>query len=228
MAATKIERIDAVGVIHLDDGKANALSIEVCDELDAALTDLAADEAVKAVVIAGRDGKFSAGFHLPTMQSDRVMELLGKGGNLGARIFAYPKPVVLAVTGHALAMGAVLLMCADERIGARGDFKVGLNEVRIGLALPPMAARLAEYRLSRRHLTQATQLADIYTPDQAADIGFLDRVVEPAEVLDTALARAAQLAADLDPGAFLATREFVRGPLIASLGDMLGAAPSAD
>ncbi|HEX9681543.1 MAG TPA: crotonase/enoyl-CoA hydratase family protein [Acidimicrobiales bacterium] len=222
VVTTAIEGV--VAVITVDDGKANAISLEVADGLAEALTAAAGNDAVRAVVLAGREGRFSAGFHLPTMQSDRMMELLGKGGHIAFQMFAYPKPLVLAVTGHALAMGAVMLMAADEQIGARGDFKIGLNEVRIGLALPPFASRLARYRLDPRHMNSATQLAEIYSPDRAVEVGFLTRVVDLDQVVKEATARAAELAEVLDPGAFLASREFIRGPISAELGEMVGAA----
>lgn len=217
-------RDGAVAVVTVDDGKANAITLEVADGLAAALSELATDEAVRAVVLAGREGKFSAGFHLPTMQSDRMMELLGKGGLLAYDMFTYPKPLVLGVTGHALAMGAVMVLAADEQIGAAGEFKIGLNEVRIGLALPPFASRLARFRLDPRHLNTATQLAGIYTPEEAVEVGYLTRVVALDEVVATATARAAELAELLDPGAFVATRGFLRGPVSAELAVMVGAA----
>lgn len=201
-----------MAVVTIDDGKANAISMDVVDALAAAL-DEAAAAPVRAVVIAGREGKFSAGFHLPTMQSDQAMELMGKGGRLALRIFDFPKPVALAVTGHALAMGAVLLMCADHRVGADGDYKVGLNEVRIGLPVPPFASCLARHRLAATHVTAATGLATIYRPADAVEVGYLDEVVPLEKVVDRALELATGWADELDPGAFAATRGFFRGPV---------------
>lgn len=205
-----------VAVVTIDDGKANAISMEVADGLWSALDDVEASPA-KAVVIAGREGKFSAGFHLPTMQSDQAMELMGKGGRLALRLFEFPKPVALAVTGHALAMGAVLLMTADHRVGADGDYKVGLNEVRIGLPLPPFASCLARHRLAPTHVTAATGLATIYRPADAVDVGFLDEVVPLEKVVDRAVELAAGWAEELDAAAFAATRGFFRGPITEEL-----------
>ena len=224
-SAVTVETEGDVAIITLDDGKANALSLELVDALDAALTDVEHGPA-GAVVIAGREGKFSAGFHLPTMQSDRVMELMGKGGRLALRLFEYPKPVVFAVTGHALAMGAVLLMCADHRVGADGDYKVGLNEVRIGLPLPPFASCLARHRLAPTHVTAATGLATIYRPSDAVEVGFLDEVVPLQKVVSRATELAAGWAAELDANAFAATRGYFRGPITDELrGLVAGANP---
>jgi len=213
------ERIGDVAVIRLDDGKANALGFEVLDGLLGALDD-AAD--AKAVCILGRPGRFSAGFDLNVMRSGQAVELMTRGSDLALRLVEHPAPVVLGVTGHALAMGAVLLMTADWRVGAEGDFKIGLNEVRIGLFVPGFAVDLADYRLSRRHLTEAVQLAEVYDPAGAQAAGFLDEVVAPVAVEERAVERATAWAADLAPDAFARTREITRGPLLAKLQASLG------
>ncbi|HEY5697250.1 MAG TPA: crotonase/enoyl-CoA hydratase family protein [Acidimicrobiales bacterium] len=213
------ERVGDVAVIRLDDGKANALGFDILDGLLGALDD-AAD--ANAVCIVGRPGRFSAGFDLSVMRSDRMVELMTKGSDLALRLVEHPTPVVLGVTGHALAMGAVVLMTADWRVGAAGDFKLGLNEVRIGLFVPGFAVDLADYRLSRRHLTEAVQLAEVYDPQGALAAGFLDEVVDLDAVEATAVERATAWAAVLDPGAFARTREIVRGPLLDKLKTSLG------
>jgi enoyl-CoA hydratase/carnithine racemase len=203
-----------VAVIRLDDGKANALGFDAVEGLDAAI-DRAGD--ARAVCILGRPGRFSAGFDLDEMRSSRAVELMTRGAELALRIVEHPAPVVLGVTGHALAMGAVLMLTADWRVGAAGDFKLGLNEVRIGLFVPAFAADLARDRLSPRHLTEAALLAEVYDPDGALAAGFLDEVVPEDEVVDRAVERATTWAADLDQQAFARTREIVRGDLVARL-----------
>jgi enoyl-CoA hydratase len=208
------ERVGDVAVIRLDDGKANALGFDLVDGLAGALDD-AAD--AKAVVIVGREGRFSAGFDLSVMKTERAPELMGKGAGLALRLFEHPAPVVLGITGHALAMGAVLMLTADWRVGAEGDYKLGLNEVRIGLFVPPFATDLAEYRLSRRHLTEAVQLAEVYDPQGALAAGFLDEVVDLDQVEARAVERATAWAADLDPKAFARTRTIARGAVIDKL-----------
>jgi enoyl-CoA hydratase len=203
----------------MDDGKANALGFDVVDGLLGAL-DETAD--AKAVCIVGRPGRFSAGFDLSVMRSERAPELMMRGSDLALRLVAHPAPVVLGVTGHALAMGAVLLLTADWRVGAAGDFKLGLNEVRIGLFVPGFAVELANDRLSKRHLTEAVQLAEVYDPEGARDAGFLDEVVDPDTVEERAVERAAAWAAELEPKAFTRTREIVRGDLLTRLETSLG------
>jgi enoyl-CoA hydratase len=209
---------DGVAVLRLDDGKANAISHQMADAINRALDQAEADGA-RAVVIGGRAGRFCAGFDLPTMQSgvDQARDLLGVGARIALRLFQFPAPVVLAVSGHALAMGAILLMASDVRIGAAGSFKIGLNEVGIGMPVPRFATELADDRLSRRHLDAAVNLATIYDPAGAVDAGFLDVVVEPDQVDDVARTRANELATGLHDMPFRVTREHRRGEAAARI-----------
>lgn len=200
-----------VAVIRFDDGKANVLDHEAIATIQTLLTRAEADEA-KAVAIIGRPGKFSAGFDLSVMTAgpDQARDLLRAGAELALRIYTFPMPVVLGVTGHALAMGAILLMSADVRIGADGPFKVGLPEVEIGMPLPIFAVEFARDRLSKRHFLPAVQHAVVTAPAEAVDVNFLDRVVAPDDVGQAALDAAHDLADRLRSRAFVLTRENTR------------------
>ncbi len=213
---------EQIAIISVDDGKANALGHSTLGGIELALDRAEADSAL-AVVIAGREGKFSAGFDLAVMTSgpEQARELLGRGAELGIRVFEFSRPVVLAVTGHALAMGGILLCCADVRIGAEGPFKLGLNEVRIGMPVPAFAAEVCRDRLSPRFFTQAIQLAHVHSPNEAMEAGFLDEVVAPDQVLARATQVASELAAALHPGPFRLTRTTLRGALAEELRRLL-------
>jgi enoyl-CoA hydratase len=212
---------DGVAVISLDDGKANALSHEVLLQLDAALDD-AAD--AKAMSIIGRPGKFCAGFDLNVMRSgpQEAITLMAKGAEVALRLFMHPRPTVLGVSGHALAMGAVLLSCGDVRIGAEGDFKLGLNEVAIGLAMPVFALELSRTRLATKAFHEATALAHIYSPTEAVDAGYLDEVVAAEDLTERTVQCAAEMGDRLDQRAFAATRTTMRGELADELRRSLG------
>jgi len=201
-----------VAVLTLDDGKANAISHQLITCVESAL-DRAATEA-RSVVIVGRPGKFSAGFDLSTMMASpqSARDLVAAGARMLVKIYTHPQPVVAACTGHALAAGALLLLVADRRIGAAGAFKVGLNEVAIGLRLPVFAIELARERLSKRHFTAATVNARIYDPAGACDAGYLDDVVPEGELLERARAEAT-VAAELPSGALAVTKELARRAL---------------
>src|SRR5262245_36617624 len=202
-------------VAHLafDDGKANVISPASLAVLNAALD--RAEKEAGAVARLGRAGRFCAGFDLNTMQAgpEPARQLVAGGALLAARFAASPLPIVIGCGGHALAMGALLLLGADVRLGAEGDFKLGLNEVAIRLTLPAFAVELANERLSRRHLLRATTLAELYAPAAACDAGFLERVVAPERLEAETLAEAARLA-ELPRRAFAETKAALRGAMV--------------
>jgi len=210
-----------VAVITLDDGKANAISFEVLDGLNAALD--AAFSSAKAIALIGREGKFSAGFNLKIMTGDiaDARRLLGGGAELGIKILEAPIPLVLGVTGHALAMGGILTTTADYRVGAAGDYKLGLNEVAIGMPVPKFAVELTRDRLAKKWFTRCVQHAELCSPEQAVDAGFLDEVVPLADVRDRAVAVAQRLADTVHPKPFRVTRTTIRGALAADLRESL-------
>ncbi len=201
---------DGVAVIRLDDGKANAFSPAMVEAVGKALDQAEADNA-GAVLLAGRPGRFSAGFDLSVMQAGPrpCRELVESGAHLGLRMYEFGRPVVGAITGHALAAGAVFLCCMDVRIGADIPAKIGLNEVAIGMPLPIFAVEVARDRLSRRHFYSATALARVYSPSEAVDAGYLDAVVPAEDLEDTAMAEARRLAALPDP-AYGITKKWAR------------------
>ncbi|MGB3737698.1 MAG: crotonase/enoyl-CoA hydratase family protein [Ilumatobacter sp.] len=212
-AVTTERRDGGVLVCHVDDGKANALSMDIIAGVTAAIDEAEADDEITSMVLHGREGKFSAGFDLTVMRSGDVAamsELVASGGELVARIYGASIPVVAASTGHALAAGALLLLGCDVRIGADADCKIGLNEVAIGMVLPDWAFTIAGDRLSNRHLQRSVANARVTGAADAIDIGYLDEVVPVEALLDTAVARAAELAA-LDPKAYRGTVRKLRG-----------------
>jgi len=204
---------DKVAVIRMDDGKANALSVEMIDALLAALT--RAESEASAVVLTGREGKFCAGFDLRVMMSgpEQAKALLGRGSELLLRLYGATLPLVVACSGHAMAGGALVVLTGDTRIAAQGEFKIGLNEVAIGLPVPVLAMEFARSRLTPLELTRATLFAQIYAPDAAATAGYVDRVVAPGELLAAATAEAQRLGA-LARSAYKATKLRLRGGII--------------
>ncbi len=197
-----------VAVITFDDGKANVYTHDVLRSLGEALDQ--ADRDARAVLLAGRPGRFSAGFDLATMTAgpEPMRGLVAAGARFVARLLLEPLPVVAACTGHALAAGALVLLAADRRIGASGDFKIGLNEVAIGMALPVWAVELARYRMPPSELDRII-LGETSSPEEACRAGFLDRVVAPDELLTMAASTAAQFAS-LKSGAVAGTKTRAR------------------
>ena len=188
------DRTDSVATITMDDGKVNALSPQLLAEINLALDQAAADRAV--VVLAGRPGVFSAGFDLTLLRGGgaAAFAMVRAGFELAERVLSFPAPVLAACTGHAIAMGAFLLLSADYRVGADGPYKFTANEVAIGLTIPQAAIEICRQRLTPAHLTRTILLAEVFAPQDAVAAGFLDRVVPPAGLAAAANSVAAQLA----------------------------------
>ncbi|MFT4730682.1 MAG: enoyl-CoA hydratase [Granulosicoccus sp.] len=186
---------DDVALLHFDDGKANAVSHDFVAQMQEGLD--RAEAECKAVVIMGREGKFSAGFDLSEFQKgpEAAMSLVNSGGVMLNRIFTMDMPVVAASTGHAIAAGCFLLLACDVRIGFEGNFKIGANESAIGMGLPTFASELVEYRIPRNHIDAAVLQAKLYTPSEAVGVGFLDELVAQDQLQERAIAVAGHLAA---------------------------------
>lgn len=214
---------DGVARIEIDDGKANALSAARLTAISAAL-----DEARKAdaiAVIAGRPGIFSAGFDMKTFARGpaAAREMVAAGVKAIADILGHPRPVATFCTGHAYPMGAFLMLAADLRLGVDGDFRIGMNETAIGIAVPDFALALAKARLSQP-ASAAIPIARMFSPREAVGAGYLDHVGDEAQMralLETEIARLKQLS----PAAFASTKARNNRSLIA---DLLGAGLPAE
>ena len=199
----------------MDDGKANAMAPAMSAAINDGLDKAAADGA-KAVVIRGREGLLCGGFDLKIIRGDDddlKAKMRGAGMGLLERLYLSPIPIVFAVTGHAVAMGALLLFSGDYRVGLRGDFRIGLNETGIGLSLPVTGLELARDRLAPQVLGEATINATLYSPDEANGIGYLDEVADASD-FDARVQAAAERLAALDSAAFALTKSKVRQPTI--------------
>ena len=205
-----------IATITMDDGKVNALSVDMLAELNAALDRAAADRAV--VVLCGRPGIFSAGFDLKVLQAGGVpaVEMVRAGFELAHRLLSFPLPVVIACGGHAIAMGAFLLLSGDYRVGAAGPFKLTANEVALGITMPYAAVEILRQRLAPAAFNRAVALAEAFAPENAVESGFLDRVVPAAELSQVALT-VAEAMSTLDLDAHGASKLRAREATLASL-----------
>lgn len=214
------ERRGPVLLAHIDDGRANVVSFDLCRQVTEAIRAAETDPEVRAVVLAGRPGRFSAGFDLTVMRGDdrqAISDLCADGAMLTHTLYGAKVPVVVACTGHALAMGAVLLLGGDIRIGPDDESKIGMNEVAIGMSLPDWALTVLLERLARQHVQKALLTAHVYTPAQALAVGYLDEIVAPDAVVARALEVATTLAETLDPKARWLTLKVLRGGTLDTL-----------
>jgi enoyl-CoA hydratase len=202
-----------IATIKMDDGKVNALSADMLAELANALDQAERDEAI--VLLIGRERTFSAGFDLRTAP-ERWPEMLVGGARLAERILSFPRPVVAAC--NAIAMGAFVLLSCDHRIGVTGEFKLGLNEVAIGLTVPWFGIEIARHRLSRPYFDRCAITGALLAPEEALTAGFLDRLVEP-DGLAASARQAAEALAGINLEAHAATKLRVRERPLAGVRD---------
>jgi enoyl-CoA hydratase len=203
-----------VALIRMDDGKANVINQAMIASLNAALDE--AEAKAKAIVLSGREGRFSGGFDLQALTGsgqEAAISLLDGGARLLVRLYANPLPVVAACTGHAIAMGVFILHACDTRVGASGVYKIGANETINGMVLPLFALELSKDRLNPRHMTKAVVQAFIYDPVEAVEAGYLDMLTDLDKVEAQALAIAGMLA-QLPGHAYHGNKMAVRGATI--------------
>ena len=205
---------EGVSEIVMDDGKANAMGFKMFAELEMALERALASSNV--IILTGRPGLLSAGFDLKVIQEgteQQKSELVSKGISILMRLFGLENPVVVASSGHAVALGGFFMLVGDYRIGVKGDYKIGLNETAIGLSLPMFGLELVKNRLNSRYITRSAINAELFSPNQAVEAGFLDAVVAEESLLEEANLVAKQLNA-LDRSAFKKTKASLRQGLI--------------
>jgi enoyl-CoA hydratase len=177
---------DGIATLTLDNGKVNAVSPDVINAFHAALDRAEADQAI--VIITGRPGILSGGYDLKVMTSgpQNAIDLVAAGSGLARRMLAHPFPIIVACPGHAVAKGAFILLSADYRVGADGPFRIGLNEVQIGMTMHHVGIELARDRLRKSYFNRSVINAEMFGPQEAMQAGFLDAVVPPDDLLPTA------------------------------------------
>ena len=145
-----------VSIITLDDGKVNVFSPDMIEQLNIILDKVPEDKG--SILIQGKEGMFSAGFDLKVMQggdTEAMSKMAAGGFKLLARVYSFPRPVVVACSGHAIALGAFLLCCADYRVGAKGEYIVQANEVRNNMSIPTPILEISKSRISKAHWYRA-------------------------------------------------------------------------
>ena len=221
MSGLSLTITDGIAEIQLDDGKVNALSEVMLEALLAAIAQAAAADA--ALLISGRAGCFSGGYDRKLIDAGGPAcdVMRAAGDRLTLALLDYPAPLVVASTGHAMAKAAFVLLLADYRVGAAGDFRIGLNEVAIGMTMPVGAMLQARARLAPQWLNRCALQAEYLNPQQALEAGFLDELQSAEQLLERARAKTHQLAA-LDRTAYRETRARMHAPLRTELGKLFG------
>lgn len=207
---------DGVATLTLNNGKVNAFDHEMIQAFHAALDRAEADKAV--VVITGQPGMFSGGYDLKIMRAslESAIGLVTEGSKLSRRLLSFPMPVISACSGHAVAQGAFILLSSDLRLAVEGPYRIGLNEVAIGIVMHQVGIELARERLPAPWFSRSVICAEMFDPHTAQQAGFVDRVVPEAELMTQALTLATQMR-QLDARAHRGTKLKARAEWLAKL-----------
>tara|TARA_B100001250_G_scaffold152486_1_gene130938 strand:+ start:5553 stop:6248 length:696 start_codon:yes stop_codon:yes gene_type:complete len=209
-----LKKENNVSTITLDDGKANVFSSEMSKQVNECLDQVETESG--CLIITGKEGMFSAGLDLKTIQGGdigQIQEMSISAFKLLARIFSFPRPVIAACSGHGIALGTFLLCCCDYRIGVKGDFMLGANEMRTNMVIPTPILELIKFRINDSHKYRAVLGAEMYTLKDAQDAGLIDEVVNPNELMSVALEKAKDLATMGNPSYTLTKELFIAEPM---------------
>ena len=206
----------AVAEVRLERGKVNALNEEVVDELAGCLRALTADARVRAVVLTGTGKFFSFGFDIPAFMGasrEAFTTYLGKFTSLYRELFAYPRPVVAAINGHAVAGGCMLATACDARVMVRDNARIGLNEIGFGSSLFAGSLELLRFWVGNRRAQEVVYGGALYGAEQACALGLVDAVVPDAELSGEARRRAEDLSGK-SSAAFGSIKRLLRQPTL--------------
>ena len=205
---------DDISIIILNDGKANVFSPKMIQDVNECLDKVPTESG--ALIITGRDGMFSAGFDLKIISSGDIqatMDMSLSGFKLLSRIFSFPRPVLAACSGHGIALGTFLLCCCDYRIGVKGDYMIGANEMRTNMVIPIPILELISHRVTASHKYRAILGAEMYSIQSGVEAGLIDEIVDSKDLMEAAMLKAKDLASMGHPSYTLTKELFIREPL---------------
>jgi len=210
-----VERHGSIAIMRLNAPPVNALDREVLLDITKALGEIEASDAA-AVVLTGEGPAFSAGadlFRVLNEGDEYLRTSLAALTEAFGTLFRFPRPVVAAVNGHAIAGGAVLLCACDYRISASGDHKIGFAELRVGVPFPSWALEIARWGTRPEFIQEVIYLGRSYDPEGAKQRGMLDEIVEPDALIDRARDMAERLAS-IPTVTFRLMKEALRRPVV--------------
>ena len=209
-----LKKEEDISIITLDDGKANVFSSRMSQQVNEYLDQVETEKG--CLIITGKEGMFSAGLDLKTIQGGDMEEILEMSANafkLLARIFSFPRPVIAACSGHGIALGTFLLCCCDYRIGVKGDYMLGANEMRTNMVIPTPILELIKFRVNNSHKYRAVLGAEMYTLEHAKEAGLMDEVVNAKDLMNVAMEKAKDLASMGHPSYTLTKELFIAEPM---------------
>ena len=209
----EVEPVDDVSVVRLVHGRANVLDTELLTALLETLESAEIDD-TSAVVLTGTGSAFSAGVDLyrvidgGTPYLKVFLPLLRESFET---LFLFPKPVVAAVNGHAIAGGCVVAGACDYRLMADGPGRIGTTELKVGVPFPTSALEILRFAVGEPVAQQLAYTGDLYSPAEALQFGLVHEVTEPDDLQLRAVDVAMQLA-EIPPQSFALTKRTLRQP----------------
>ena len=216
-----------ISIITLDDGKANVFSPKMIQDVNDCLDQVPTQNG--ALIITGRDGMFSAGFDLKIISAGEmsaITEMTTNGFKLLSRIFSFPRPVLGACSGHGIALGTFLLCCCDYRIGVKGEFMIGANEMRTNMVIPTPILELIKFRVSNGHKYRAILGAEMYSIEDGIEAGLIDEVVESENFMEASMHKIKDLASMGHPS-YTLTKELLIQELHQKINNAISAIDSS-
>lgn len=213
-----------MAVLQLQHGKASALDVELLEAMRRELATIAGSD-IRAVVITGTGNIFSAGvdlFRLVDEGAPYVARFFPEMVEAFRDLFLFPRPVVAAVNGHAIAGGAVITAAADYRLMISGSAKIGVPELVVGVPFPALALEVVRFGVPPQHVEELVYTGKTITADDALKRGMIDEVVAPADLLERAVAIASDLGSR-PRDAFRLTKMQLRMPFVARARELASA-----
>ena len=186
---------DNISIITLDDGKVNAFSYEMLAQVHSLLDEV--PQKTGALVIKGRDGIFSGGFDLKTFATGdlaKITNMVELGYNLLLKIYSFDRPVVAAVSGHAIALGLFVACSADYRIAIDGKYVCHANEVRNNMDIPTQIMEILKERVNKKYFYSAVYHSDPYSVQESIEVGYIDEVISEDRFMERVMEKAKELA----------------------------------
>lgn len=211
----RIEDNDGIELLRISHGKANAVDSELLEGLGDALREVAARKA-RALVITGSGSIFSAGVDLFKVLSggvDYLESFVPLLSHVLRELVEFPKPVVAAINGHAIAGGCILACACDYKVMADGSGRVGIPELRVGVPFPAVPLEIVRMVVPRRYLQEVVLLGRTYEPEDARERGLVDEIVSPDELEERALEIAFEMAA-VGAESFALSKRQLRRPVL--------------
>jgi len=223
VSAIQLERFDQIALLRIARPPANAIDLELGKEFSVVLEGIDSSNEIKALIVTGTGGCFCAGLDLKALpnysraqQESMIMQL----NHLFGALYGLRVPTIAAVNGHAIAGGVILTLACDYRIGAHGDYKLGLAEARVGVPFPVSAMSIVQSELSPAVARTMVLTARNSTPQEAQSMGVLDEL-QPGDLLISRAVKVAEEMAALPSAVFTCIKHQLRAAALSRIDDAL-------